>query len=194
MIAVDVLRADDAEALAQATAALDAGEHVVIPGDLHYLLAADALNDAALAALFDATSRPADKPLVVCVAGYEDHQHVAFGGPLAQSLAAAEWPGPTVLALRPRPWVPDAVTAGGERVLVNAPAQAFAAALARHFGPFAIVAATREGAESPRRREDARVAARLAVDAGALAGGESRVIDATGEEAKLIRAGTRGAR
>lgn len=193
MSRVDVVQASDHDALARATAALDGGELLLVPGDLRYLVVADALHDDAVERLFLATRRPADRPLTVLVGGYEDIQHVAYGTPLARQLAETHWPGPTALVLKARPWIPDAITAGGETVAVASPRDAFTQKLARHFGPLACASARHEGSPDARTAQDAQRAihdARLVVDAGARQGGRGSVLDATGPEAKLIRAGS----
>lgn len=174
------LRADDDRAISEAMAALDGGALVVVPGDLCYLVAADALDDDAVARLFHATSRSADRPLTVLVSGYEDLHHVAFGGAEARALVDAHWPGPAALALRARPWLPDALTAGLDEVAVCAPGIAFTRSLARQFGPLAVAAAREKrgapalDADAARRALGAEAA--LVIDAGALPGGEAKII------------------
>jgi L-threonylcarbamoyladenylate synthase len=162
-----VLSSSDEDAVAAATAALDAGELIVIPGDLEYYVAADALDDTAVERVFEVTGRGADQPLLVLLGGYEDLHHVAYGSGVARALAEEHWPGPTALAVKARPWIPDALTAGQEEVAVLVPRQPFARALARRFGPIALAPAA-----------GARAVA-LEVDAGALPGGEAKVIRAT---------------
>lgn len=162
------------DAIARATAALDAGALVILPGDLAYVVAADALDDDAVERLFLATTRGADRAPTVFIGGYPDLHHVAYGGAAARALADAHWPGPTTLVLKARPWLPDAVTAGSDRVRVSAPS-GFAGELARHFGPLAVVGA--RGALDAREAAAAAGAeARLAFDAGARPGGEPSVL------------------
>jgi L-threonylcarbamoyladenylate synthase len=151
---------DADEWIAQATARLDAGEVVAIPLDGGEALAADALHETAALALREALGLPADAPLDVVVGGFEDLGHVAFATPLARRLADAFWPGTLAMRLRARPYVPDEVTAAGEHVAVRAPVDERTRALARHFGPIAV----------------------------APSAGSARV-DATGEEAKVLRDG-----
>lgn len=164
---METVPAGSADALARATAALDAGEVILMPGDLGYYAAADALDDAAVERVFEATGRGADQPLLIVIGGYEDLHHVAYGSGTARELAEAHWPGPTALAVKARPWLPDALTAGQEDVAVVVPTQPFARALARRFGPLAVAPATTARGAS------------LKVDAGALPGGEAKVIRAT---------------
>lgn len=175
-----IVSASDERAVADATALLDSGELVVIPGDVAYLLAGDALDDSAIERMFAAKGRGADRALTVLIAGYEDLHHVAYGGPSVRELADQHWPGPTSLVLRARPWLPDALTAGQPDVAVTVPKNAFSRDLAKRFGPIAIASARRSGAPLPRTAQDAQNAlgaeARLVVDAGPLPGGAVRVI------------------
>lgn len=152
----------------------------MVPGDLRYFVAADALDDAACERVFALTQRGADRPLTVVVSGYADIHHVAFAGPAVRELTDARWPGPTVLSLRPRPWMPDAVTAGQDTLRVHAPANAFTSSLARHFGPIAVAGARRAG--QPDSLDANTATARLGgavavvVDGGALQGGEEALL------------------
>jgi len=163
---METISADHRDSIARACAALDAGELVIVPGDLDYLVVADALADDAVEALFQAAHRGADQPLVVLVSGYEDVHHVAYGGSSSRDLAQANWPGPTILAMKPRPWMPDAVTAAKPEVRVSVPAQRFTRELAKQFGPLAGC------------RARGVTAAALRVDAGPLPGGEAKIIPA----------------
>lgn len=171
---------DDPRAIDEAMAALDAGELVVVPGDLRYFVAGDALDDDAVDRIFAATQRGADRPLTVLVSGYSDIHHVAFAGSAVREATDKHWPGPTVLSLRPRPWLPDAVTASHDTLRVNAPANAFTSALARRFGPLAVASARVRG--QPDSLDAATAMARLGgavrhyVDGGALPGGDESVV------------------
>lgn len=188
-----ILPTDD-EAVLRATSVLDAGELVVLPADTRYALAADALDEDAVARAYLAKQRGADRATTVCVAGFEDLHHVAYATPLARTLADRFWPGPLTLVLKARPWLPDALTAGGDTIAVRAPAQEFARSLARHFGPYTIPGVHREGSQPTVDVASARsalgAAARLYVDGGRLAGGAITMVDAREREAKVLRVGT----
>lgn len=183
----------DADAIARATSILDAGELCVLPTDTQYALSADALNDEAVARVFAAKRRAADQPLPVCVGGLEDVHHVGFSTPLARDLAEAFWPGALTLVVKARPWLPDELTAGTGTVAVRCPALDFARELARHFGPYVVTSANRHGQPAATTVDEAVAAlgddVRLYVDAGALPGVPSTIVDATGAEAKVLREG-----
>jgi L-threonylcarbamoyladenylate synthase len=176
---VEVLAADAADALERATGLLDEGELVLLPVDGAYALCADALSDEAAMRLADALGWSADQPLPVLVAGIEDARHVAFPTRLAQDLAGRFWPGPLAIRLRAQAWVPDEVTGGQGVVALRSPAVEVARRLARRFGPLCACDA------------DASVQghARLKLDAGERAGAPETLVDATGEEAKVLREG-----
>lgn len=182
-----------ADAIARVSAVLDEGELCVVPTDTQYALAADALNDDAVMRVFVAKQRAADQALPVCVAGIEDIQHVAFSTPLGRALAAKYWPGALTLVLPARPWLPDEVTAGKGTVAVRCPDNAFALQLASAFGPFVVTSANRHGQPAAASVDEAMAqlgsVARLYVDAGALPGAPSTIVDATGREAKVLREG-----
>lgn len=190
---METILSTDEDAVARCTSMLDDGELLVVPTDTRYALAADALNEESLSRAYRSKRRGADRAMTVCVGGFEDIHHVAYATPLARRLADAFWPGPLTLVLKARPWLPDALTAGGETVAVRAPAQPFARALASHFGPYTLVGAHREGGAPVLDVAEARAAlgseARLYVDGGRLPGGASTVVDARESEAKVLRAG-----
>ena len=188
-----VIQAGDADAVFEASRLLDSGELVVVPTDTSYALCADALDEDAVARVFTAKARPADRPLAVVVGGMEDAGHVGFATPLARQLAERFWPGPLTVVLRARPWMPDALTAGGDTVALRCPDLAFPRDLARHFGPLVATRAQRAGGLDCVGVAEARAAmgaeASLYVDGGALPGGRTTVVDATGPEAKVLSGG-----
>ncbi|HUR69025.1 MAG TPA: Sua5/YciO/YrdC/YwlC family protein [Candidatus Thermoplasmatota archaeon] len=177
---MEILSVEHPDAIARAMSALDSGELVIVPGDLRYFVVADALDDSAIERLFDATQRPADRPLIALLSGYGDLHHVGYGGSGARELAQTHWPGPTVLSVKARPWMPEGVTAGHDELRIMAPAQPATNALARAFGPLAAGSARIQGqrdsldAKSAAERLGASVA--LVLDAGALPGGEEAYV------------------
>src|SRR2546427_1341725 len=82
-------------AVEQAAALLRAGEVVALPTETVYGLAANALDPAAVARIFEVKGRPAHNPVIVHVAGREWAQRCVRAWPdAAEKLAAAFWPGP----------------------------------------------------------------------------------------------------
>lgn len=188
-----LVQADDPDALREATSVLDDRGLVVLPTDTLYALAADALDEEAVLEVFRVKGRAADQALPVCVGGFEDVGHVASPNALARRLAQRWWPGPLTLVMRAKPWMPEAVTAGGETVAVRAPGHAFARALATRFGPFTVTSANRSGeaaANDVRAARDALGnAVRLYVDGGTLLGVPSTIVDCTGDTPRVLREG-----
>jgi L-threonylcarbamoyladenylate synthase len=180
--------------LAEATRSLERGLPVVIPTETVYGLAALALDQKAVEAIFRIKGRPLDNPLIVHVAGLDQLASVgAELSPLAARLAQRFWPGPLTLIVKarlPLPWV----TAGLDSIAVRQPAHPFAAALIRRVGPLAAPSANLSGRPSPTRARDALLdllgQVPLIVDGGDLEHGlESTVLDARGDVPILLRPG-----
>jgi len=174
-----------AEGLAAAVAALRAGECVGMPTETVYGLAADALDERAVARVFEAKGRPHFDPLIVHVAPEHDPRRWVALTPTAERLIEALWPGPLTLLVPKRDVISDLVTSGHPTVALRCPAHPAAQALLRAFGgplvapsanPFGRISPTT--AEAVRAGLGARVA--LVLDGGACAVGlESTIVDAT---------------
>jgi len=165
-------------------ASLDAGQCVALPTDTSYALAADALDDDAIARLLSAAGERSAGACLALVGGFEDIHHVAFHDGLARTLTEAFWPGPLALRLRARPWLPELVTGGHGHIDVWAPGHATTRALANHFGPLAAIVT---GATSLDALADQRLPASCAIDAGTLPGGTPTLVD--GAEGSVLREG-----
>ncbi len=101
-----------AEAVRVAADLLRRGEVVALPTETVYGLAANALDETAVARIFAIKDRPANNPIIVHVASVEmARQCVAAWPPLADKLAATFWPGPLTLVLERSHALPDVVTA-----------------------------------------------------------------------------------
>ncbi len=182
---------------AEAARLLREGRLVAFPTETVYGLGADATNDRAVAAIFDAKGRPHFNPLIC---HYPDaaaaFAHVEAGA-LARRLAEAFWPGPLTLVLPRRVTCPVALLAGAglDTLAVRVPAHLLALALLRAVGgPVAAPSANRSGRVSPttadhvRRELDGRIDAVL--DGGPCAMGlESTVLDLCGTRPVLLRPG-----
>lgn len=112
----------DPDALAQAAALLRAGEVVGMPTETVYGLAANALDGAAVAKIFEAKGRPQDNPLIVHIADKEQIHTLARTVPeSAQKLAEAFWPGPLTIILPRADCIPHEVSAGLDTVGIRLP-------------------------------------------------------------------------
>ena len=119
-------------AVRRAADLLRAGQVVALPTETVYGLAANALNSAAVARLFEVKGRPAHNPIIVHVAsGDMARRCVAHWPPLAENLARAFWPGPLTLVLAAANDIPPIVTANGPTVGVRWPSHPFIQAVIR---------------------------------------------------------------
>jgi L-threonylcarbamoyladenylate synthase len=183
-------------AVRRATELLRAGEVVALPTETVYGLAANALEAAAVARIYEIKGRPAHNPVIVHVAGREMARRCCRDWPaLADRLADAFWPGPLTLVLERSDLIPEAVTAGGGTVGVRWPGHPFIQAVIRACGfPLAAPSANPANQVSPtnaehvRRTLGDRVA--LIVDGGqSQVGIESTVLDVTARPPRLLRPG-----
>lgn len=171
--------------LHQAARVLRGGGTVVLPTDTVYGLAALPAHADVLVRL---KGRPQDMPIAVLVASL-DQVRPLVADPLApevERLVARHWPGPLTLVL-PGP------TPGAPTVGVRWPAHDFVVSLAAEVGPLATTSANRHGEPTP---TEAEAAARslverpdLVLDGGPCAGVASTVLDVTGPEPVVLRAG-----
>ncbi|NLK89886.1 MAG: threonylcarbamoyl-AMP synthase [Clostridiaceae bacterium] len=196
IIRVDAERPDD-RLLEPAAMALRRGRLVAFPTETVYGLGANALDPAAVAAIFQAKGRPGDNPLIVHVTSIEAvYALVDAMPPVALRLFAAFSPGPLTLVLSRSALVPDLVTAGLDTVAVRLPAHPVARRLIDLAGfPIAAPSANRSGRPSPTRawHVAADLEGRISyiVDAGECSFGiESTVVDVTGKNPVVLRPGS----
>lgn len=182
--------------MAEAAERLRAGETVAIPTETVYGLAADALNQEAVARIFAAKGRPATNPLIVHVLDAQMARRFAQGWDArAEALASAFWPGPLTLVLEKSESVPDIVTAGGQTVAVRAPSHPVARAIIAAFdGPIAAPSANRSTGISPTTAEavmdELGDRIELIVEGGPCAVGlESTVVDLSVAVPVVLRPG-----
>jgi L-threonylcarbamoyladenylate synthase len=145
---------DTREAVLEASKLLIAGEVVALPTETVYGLAADALNPAAVAKIFEAKERPEFDPLIIHLPHKKDLDMVAEVpdgiGPVLQKLTDRFWPGPLTVVLPKKPEVPDLVTAGLPSVAVRVSANSIFKKVAQAVGrPLAAPSANRFGSISP---------------------------------------------
>ncbi len=131
------------------------GSLVAIPTETVYGLAANALDEQAVCAIFAAKGRPQDNPLIVHIADMDDLAPLVANLPSqAKMLAEAFWPGPLTIILPRAKSVPDVVSAGLDTVAVRMPSHPVARAIIRAAGvPLAAPSANRSGSPSPTTAE-----------------------------------------
>ena len=188
--------APDPEAIGRAASMLRDGSIGAIPTDTLYGLAANPFDSAAVLRLFTIKLRDLGKamPLVAADLGQVSR---AIGGltPLAEQLAAAFWPGPLTLVMPAPATLGTDVTGGTGTVGIRVPAHSVTRALCAAAGT-PLTATSANIAGRPATADPDVVAAELGsrldllVDAGATSGGPaSTIVDVTGTQPRLIRAG-----
>jgi L-threonylcarbamoyladenylate synthase len=182
--------------ISRAAEILRAGGIVAFPTETVYGLGANALNERAVARVFEVKARPRFDPLIVHIADIEWIARLADRFPAqAQRLADRFWPGPLTLVLPKTPAVPDLVTAGCTTVALRIPQHPVAQALLRAADlPIAAPSANPFGRISPTTaahvREQLGDAVDLIVDGGPCRIGiESTVVEVTQDRVVLHRFG-----
>ena len=122
------------DAIEKAAGILRAGGLVAIPTETVYGLAANALDGAAVSAIFAAKGRPQDNPLISHIASMDMLGMVAGSvPPQAQRLAEAFWPGPLTMVLPRGAAVAREVCAGLETAAVRMPSHPVGGAFGQPF-------------------------------------------------------------
>ncbi len=182
--------------LAQALAALVAGEAVVYPTETFYGIGVDALAPAALERLFAIKGREPDKPVALIAANAAMAFALARAVPeRARRLAAAFWPGPLTLVLPAREGIPAALIGPDGGVGVRVSSHPIACALAAGLGrPISATSANLAGQPPAVELEAARRAlsgkVKVFLDGGRLNGGPpSTVVAVSADRIRTIRPG-----
>jgi L-threonylcarbamoyladenylate synthase len=189
--------APDAAGLAIASQVLRAGGLAAFPTETVYGLGADAMNDRAVARIFEAKRRPRFNPLIAHVADLEAARALGVFDARALALAAAFWPGPLTLVvpLRTGSGLSALVTSGLDSVALRVPAHPVARALLAAFsGPVAAPSANPSGSISPTRAAHVREGLGERVDAiidggDCAVGVESTILSLLGPAPVLLRPG-----
>lgn len=180
----------------QAAALLRQGKLVAVPTETVYGLAADATQEKAVQANYDAKGRPETKPLNVLVDGMAMVETVCRDIPAdAYKLAEAFWPGPLTMILWGNGSLPPVVPAGGETQGVRCPDHPDTLAVIQALGrPLACPSANLSGQPSPKSAQDVLSQLDGHIDA-VLDGGpctvgvESTILDLTAAPYRILRQG-----
>ena len=182
--------------IAKAGALLREGAVVAIPTETVYGLAANALDEAAVAKIFAAKGRPQDNPLIIHISALEQLEDLAEEiSPAVWQMAEHFWPGPLTMVVKKKDIVPDRTSAGLDTVGIRMPSHPVARAIIDAAGvPLAAPSANTSGKPSPTTARDVlddmngKIPA--IVDGGACTVGvESTVVDMTGEFPQILRPG-----
>ena len=182
-------------AVEEAARIVRSGGLIIYPTDTVYGLGCDPFNVQAVRRVFEVKGREARRPLPVLASSLKEVQRIAILDERALRLAQSFWPGPLTLVVPRKPLLPDVVTCGQPSVGVRVPGHEFALEVIRACGGLLVgTSANRSGRPAPRTAQEAiselgdRVD--LVIDAGpAPLGMPSTVLDLTGPELKVIRAG-----
>ena len=181
-----------------AAGVLKNGGLVAIPTETVYGLAADALNGKAVAKIFEAKGRPADNPLIVHIANFEDIERFKLVREIPESavkLAKSFWPGPLTIIMKKGDIIPDEVSAGLDTVAIRFPSHPSARAIISAANiPLAAPSANLSGSPSPTTAQhvlndmDGKIDA--VFDGGACSVGvESTVLTLAEDTPRLLRPG-----
>ncbi len=190
-----LLRKADPGSVALAASLLREGRLVAFPTETVYGLGANALDPAAVAAIFAAKDRPADNPLIMHIHSTAQLEGLVTVPEGAEPLMARFWPGPLTLLMPKTDRVPDIVTAGLDTVAVRMPSHPVCRDLLRETGlPVAAPSANHSGKPSPTTAEhvlrdmDGRIP--LILDGGPCdVGLESTVLDLCHGRPCILRPG-----
>ena len=180
----------------QAAELLRQGRLVAVPTETVYGLAADATQEGAVRANYDAKGRPETKPLNVLVDGMAMVETVCRDiSEDAYKLAEAFWPGPLTMILWGNGVLPPIVPARGETQGVRCPDHPDTLAVIRALGrPLACPSANLSGQPSPKSADEvlAQLGGRIdaVLDGGPCSVGvESTILDLTVAPYRILRQG-----
>jgi L-threonylcarbamoyladenylate synthase len=181
--------------ISRAAEILKRGGLVAFPTETVYGLGANALDERAVAKIFEAKGRPCDNPLILHISCADEAPLYADVTPGARALMERFWPGPLTIVLRSAGIVPLAARGGLDTVALRAPANPAALALIKKIRlPLAGPSANKSGRPSPTRAidvlNDIGDSVDMILDGGATnIGVESTVVDATDRRLAILRPG-----
>jgi L-threonylcarbamoyladenylate synthase len=174
------------DTVAEAAEAIRHGQLAVYPTETVYGLGADALDADAVERVFAAKNRNRGNPVSLAVPDAESTTEYTAPTDRERAFMEAFLPGPVTVVLERRPMVPDALTAGRDRVGVRVPDHEIALSLLREAAPVTATSANVSGRPSARGVADLddriRESATVVVDGGETPGGGSTVVDVAREE------------
>jgi len=166
----------------RAAAAVARGDPVVYPTETVYGLGADATDADAVESVFELKQRDRDEPLSLGVPSVDAAFAHARPSPLAERFMRAFLPGPVTVVVERREGLPDALTAGRDRVGIRVPdhdvALAFLDAAERPVTATSANVSGRPSVTDPADLDDAiRDGVAAVLDGGTTGGTGSTVVD-----------------
>ena len=184
-----------AEAIAAATDTIKSGRLVVMPTDTVYGIGADAFDSRAVASLLAAKGRGRDMPVGVLVGSWHTISGLVYSVPdSAHELIRAFWPGALSLVVQQAPSLQWDLGDARGTVMLRMPLQPVALEVLREIGPMAVSSANISGQPAATTAAEAQRQLGDLVDVY-LDGGPSEqqaastIVDLTGAEPKILRAG-----
>jgi L-threonylcarbamoyladenylate synthase len=185
-----------AAGLAAAAALLDEGGVVAFPTDTVYGIGCRAGDAQALARIFAAKRRPAEKQVPILAASLDQAAALGFvADEHARALARRWWPGPLTIVLRGERGADHSASPSASQAF-RVPNHPVALALIERSGPLATSSANRSAEPETYDADDVMVAFAdddlldAVVDGGRVPGGvASTVIDLSAGQARLVREG-----
>jgi L-threonylcarbamoyladenylate synthase len=172
------------------------GGIVAVPTDTLYGLAANPFSADAVARIFAVKGRDAERALpLVAADAAQVEAHLGRLSPMAARLVARFWPGPLTLLVAAPARLAREVTGGTGKVGIRVPANGVARAICTMAGrPITATSANISGKPATASPDDVERALGdridLLIDTGPTRGGApSTIVDVTGPEPVLIRAG-----
>lgn len=173
-----------------------AGGIIAYPTDTFYGLCVNPFNSDAVEALYRLKGRPSSSPMPLIIGGISMIRFVAKElPPQAIKLMKHFWPGPLTIVLKAADALPASVTAGTGTIGVRLPGCPRARRFSNTLGfPITSTSANPSGQKPPVTAEEVAGyfggSISLIIDGGRLKGTKgSTIVDATGDELKLIREG-----
>lgn len=164
-----------------AVRAIEAGAVVVYPTETVYGLGADARSTAAIERVYTLKGRDRSDPLSVAVPAVDAVDRVARPTDETRRFMETFLPGPVTVVCPRRSSLPDALTAGRDRVGVRIPDHDLAAKLLERTPPLTATSANPSGAAEARElaelAPDIRAGAAVTLDGGRTGGVASTVVD-----------------
>jgi len=171
----------DTDTLRRAAEAVADGDLVVYPTETVYGLGGDALDPTAVERVFDLKGRERSNPLSLGVPSVDAALRYTKPTEFAVAFARAFLPGPVTVVVERGDPVPDALTAGSDRVGVRVPDHPIARDLLRETGPLTATSANVSGRGSVTHADDLddriREGVAVVIDDGETPGTESTVVD-----------------
>ena len=186
-----------AENIARAAKAIKDGKLVSFPTDTVYGLGANVYNAQAVANIFKAKERPLFDPLISHIAEIDFLPEYAETDSRVMDLARHFWPGPLTFVLKRKDNNPsiDLACAGLGSLAVRLPNHPVALALIKHSGvPIVAPSANKFKTVSPTTAQHVQDSlgnkVDMILDGGACKiGVETTIIDLTGKQVTILRAG-----